>query len=91
MSDELEPVLLAVQEMRDTISRIESRLERVERELLVRPASVSTPVEPPATGPREIHDSEDELPPPRPAPLNSVLIGRSLIVFGGAYLLRALT
>lgn len=95
MSQEIERVREAMRDIEISISRLSSRLDEVEH-------LVSTLTDtPPARGTERQHrpalarDSEASGPaveataPELAAP--SVLIGRSLIVLGGAYLLRALT
>lgn len=92
MSADLHRILEAIREMEESIDRIDGRLARVEEELFEqRRAShadetvaghATAPIHPPFT-------------PPEPPALQRQslvsLIGRSLIVIGGAYLLRALT
>jgi hypothetical protein len=96
VSDERERVRDSISEMRSLISRLNFRLDQIEENLsrLPEASGAVPPVEPvrarpapvrpePATAAKAASEWE-------PAAI-SVMVGRSLMVLGGAYLLRALT
>lgn len=91
MGEELKEVVHAIRDMEAAITRLDSRISRIEEAVFegARPVTAAT---------REaVRDhghggsAQGIAAEPSRSMINSVLIGRSLIVFGGAYLLRALT
>ena len=92
MSDELERAISAIRDLEEAISSLETRMTHVETALFEESARRSTPAaETRRSEPRPPVSASEAAEAPSPSLINSVLVGRSLIVFGGAYLLRALT
>jgi hypothetical protein len=100
VSDELERARDSISEMRNLISRLSYRLDLIEESLSRLPGAVpesrdSSGAPSTAPVPSVTTASEEEVPARvagdwEPAAI-SVMVGRSLIVLGGAYMLRALT
>jgi hypothetical protein len=100
VSDELERAKDSISEMRSLISRLSYRLDLIEETLSRLPGPVPESRDPsgaPSTAPApSVTPASEEEAPTRVAgdwetAAISVMVGRSLIVLGGAYMLRALT